>query len=565
MQEALAHNNNIYNNSNLFVTTKPTALLRPAGACYKDAAQHFAAANKEFFTCTSNPSLQTGDANFRLSAQVYCDTVNNRDIINKSGEYWLVISSTFRFIVRKNGIDYTVIASNFGTVTSGAWYQVECWHDATNDILGISVNGVINTVSHTIGVDISDTQFSPGRSSYAQYFDGRIADVIFSKDEELVSYWPMDEDGIQHDKVGTNHLQPASVPLISPTINNGGFETLGTGGSDVFANWNEFTNGTSTVNSDSSQASSGSKACRLDIDASGDAAYISALNSLIIGKKYTASWYAKASTLPATMKTDSGAGIREFSLALNYQLFSADFNATGVHFTLNRGVANGKSIYIDSVTLASTGPTLIGGNTQSIISTTAPVSKILDSTFNLHHFTQPTYANRPLYDPSGINGVPCLRFDGVDDYLISGNLPAMTAGTWMVVFQADPSKTSETHLLSINPIQLFMRANSNSICCGISPNYIIANNIPSLRGIPHVAAVTFSPGYRAWYIDGQLYSTDATTMATADNVPLSIGRLYTGGYNYQGFIGDLMIITRILSTQQITSMSYALMRKYNIA
>jgi hypothetical protein len=49
------------------------------------------------------------------------------------------------------------------------------------------------------------------------------------------------------------------------------------------------------------------------------------------------------------------------------------------------------------------------------------VTSWLDVSGNFYSYDQLTPAARPLYQPAGLNGLPALLFDGVDDFLITSN------------------------------------------------------------------------------------------------------------------------------------------------
>jgi hypothetical protein len=65
-------------------------------------------------------------------------------------------------------------------LTTGAWWFVVCTYDATNDLIGISVNGsALTTASHSGGAFDGAGNFGLGRSmgSVAYHYDGLIDEV----------------------------------------------------------------------------------------------------------------------------------------------------------------------------------------------------------------------------------------------------------------------------------------------------------------------------------------------------------------------------------------------------
>jgi hypothetical protein len=152
-------------------------------------------------------------------------------------------------------------------------------------------------------------------------------------------------------QTGTQFLQgtPDGAPIISPTVLNGGFETLGGGGADVFLNWTEGAAGTSTVNADTLSPYAGTYCCRFDIDATSDQALVSANGVATAGVLYKWTFYAKANSGTAVVQATSlgGASVTVTASYLPYTIYGV---ATGVNIGLSSTSAN-KSVYIDQVTL----------------------------------------------------------------------------------------------------------------------------------------------------------------------------------------------------------------------
>lgn len=162
----------------------------------EDASQ-FTAANSEFLS-RADASLVgldfNGNVDMYLAAWVYIDAVGaDRPIIGKwsasTGNRQYLLSyftgtTQFGFFVSNDGAaTVTNYASTFGTVPTGTWLFVQAYHDATNDLIGISVNnGAYNTAAHSTGIFNSAASFDVGRyrngSGTFLYMDGRLASCI---------------------------------------------------------------------------------------------------------------------------------------------------------------------------------------------------------------------------------------------------------------------------------------------------------------------------------------------------------------------------------------------------
>jgi hypothetical protein len=150
-----------------------------------------------------------------------------------------------------------------------------------------------------------------------------------------------------------------AIPIVSPTLNNGGFETAGTGGVDVFATWVEFSQGTSAVVRDTTQSVSGTASCRLDIDASSSIAQVSLSASLIVtGRRYRVSFWARSDVAGTIVVSDVGGGVTIATLTTSWAFYSVDFVPTStspVAMFKRGGGQTSRSIWIDDVTITQLG------------------------------------------------------------------------------------------------------------------------------------------------------------------------------------------------------------------
>lgn len=155
-------------------------------------AADFISANNEYLSHSDNASLSTGDIDFTVSAWIVPDT----DCEDRSGlvgkwyvssgrrEYLLFCDNNlFWFYVSYDG-EVTGIIEVINTeveIITNTEYFVLAWHDASNDMIGLQVNGGdIVTESNTLGVLDSTQGLEIGRY-YNNYFDGSIDEVGFWK------------------------------------------------------------------------------------------------------------------------------------------------------------------------------------------------------------------------------------------------------------------------------------------------------------------------------------------------------------------------------------------------
>ena len=157
--------------------------------------RHFAAASSEYFSHTTNASLETGDIDFTLSAWAYLDSFDgNRMIISKFTAppdfEWRVFLQPFgadnaRFTVSNTGSGSDGNVTNAsGTITTGQWYFVVAWHDSVANTINIQVNdGTVGSTSWSSGVlaaGASDLEIGSDQTG-GELMDGIIDEVGFWK------------------------------------------------------------------------------------------------------------------------------------------------------------------------------------------------------------------------------------------------------------------------------------------------------------------------------------------------------------------------------------------------
>jgi len=156
-------------------------------------AASFVAANSEYLSHTDNAPLSTGDIDFTFAYWVNLNNNNTRmTLVGKDvaggREYELNFNSTrFEFDVF-NGVDTQlgqVANNNLGLPSTGTWYFLVVWHDATANTVNIAANaGTANVAATSGAVGDGNATFNLGRRSYAgneSYLDGFLDEVGFWK------------------------------------------------------------------------------------------------------------------------------------------------------------------------------------------------------------------------------------------------------------------------------------------------------------------------------------------------------------------------------------------------
>jgi hypothetical protein len=159
----------------------------------------FELSSSQYLTVTTNSTIRMGGLNnnnhldFTIAFWVKFESLpaSEQDLVSKfetssSGREYRVIynnaTSRLTFQVAADGGSVaSATANNFGAPTTGVWYFVVAWHDATADTINISVNdGTANSTAHSTGVKGGASPLrlgAIGRASLASYLDGMLDQV----------------------------------------------------------------------------------------------------------------------------------------------------------------------------------------------------------------------------------------------------------------------------------------------------------------------------------------------------------------------------------------------------
>lgn len=122
-------------------------------------AAQFTSANQESLSRASNASLQAGDIDFTIAFWVMLDSKTHirflyakRDVTAGRSEYQVAYdhdSDRFAFSVFRATDSIVIVrANNLGAPSTGVWYHIVAWHDATANTISIAVNdGAVDTLA----------------------------------------------------------------------------------------------------------------------------------------------------------------------------------------------------------------------------------------------------------------------------------------------------------------------------------------------------------------------------------------------------------------------------------
>lgn len=146
-----------------------------------------------YLSHASNTSLQTGDITFAGACWVYVTNkssdraIHTKAIVTNSREYRVKYNSSadrFTFDVWDSSNNSgSVNADALGSPSTNTWYFLVWWHDATKDVINITVNaGTVNSTAWTTGLPAgSDNMYVGFYSGGGNYFLGNLDEFGFWK------------------------------------------------------------------------------------------------------------------------------------------------------------------------------------------------------------------------------------------------------------------------------------------------------------------------------------------------------------------------------------------------
>jgi hypothetical protein len=327
------------------------------------------------------------------------------------------------------------------------------------------------------------------------------------------------------------------VAVCNDNLNNGGFETAGGGGADVFADWLENTSGSSTLTRDTSVFETGTASCRFNLDGSGSLVGISnnGFGIIEVGSTVEYSFRAKASSGSPSVAVGTALSTETVhALTTEWATYSGSFvvSARGnVSIKRNSTTANAE-YWIDSYDVkitqanayAATWYDQSGSDNDAIQSTASSQPKVVD-------------AGSLVTDA---NGNYALDFDGTDDYFDVATISeAQPITGFVVVDMENPTGESSHDILDgtaadTNRILLDQNASTWRLFAGaalLGPTftndvdllYFLANGASSAIGLDGATPTTGNAGTNSGWASG-----------------LTIGTSISGGFMY-GSLATIII------------------------
>ena len=186
--------------------------------------------------------------------------------------------------------------------------------------------------------------------------------------------------------------------------------------------------------------------------------------------------------------------------------------------------------------------------------------------------SQSTSASQPLYIDSGINGLPALRFDGVDDVLTAGGIVSGLSDYTDVFVEERAASTSGPMMGASPGLTLGYAGDDTSVLVyhsngynDLTPYTVDAYSSPTPRIMCFTNKVTSdTSGDSDLYINGFDMGV-AGRLLQGENSSYSIGYGPVGsGVYYQGYIGEIIIFNRQLKTEERKAIESYLAKKWKV-
>jgi hypothetical protein len=261
-------------------------------------------------------------------------------------------------------------------------------------------------------------------------------------------------------------------------------------------------------------------------------------------------------------------------------------STTGLGSTNSLTIQNVRDLFSNTVVQASVQVGLypaplalwLKADTGVVADASGLVSEWDDQSGNANHATQPNGTDpMPTLIANGFNGKPTIRFDGIDDYLVSASSPSLAitgdisiyAVAQFVDFANYNSIVGKTtgnlpasydlYTVQDSGILRFYRGNG-----GNANGQVSGIGIPSL-GVPHVVYVTMNGTAVSHFLDGQTNGTGVLVTTLGDNGDSlyvgSRGDLFT---KMKGDFAEIMIFGSALADADRVAIDAYLGAKYGI-
>ena len=236
--------------------------------------------------------------------------------------------------------------------------------------------------------------------------------------------------------------------------------------------------------------------------------------------------------------------------------------------------------------IAQTGPAGVGSSTNTIIwldphamglADGASISSATDFSGNGNHFGQTSGTSQPVFDADGLNGLPVMAFDGVDDFLEGTSISNLegTDLTYFIVYE----RVNLKNQMLIDSKYASEAQKWRTYCNAPNNRLITAHYSPSIQFVRFTAGNTASfmsahitsSNSRVYELGSLQQNKNVTYTAPTTHETTYLGAIippfpeYTGNYNLDGFIAEVIVMNSSVSDLERIMIENYLGAKYGLA
>jgi hypothetical protein len=194
------------------------------------------------------------------------------------------------------------------------------------------------------------------------------------------------------------------------------------------------------------------------------------------------------------------------------------------------------------------------------------VSQWADLSGNNNHSVQPTLSRQPIYEPTGLNGLPTISQAGFPQYMILTNEIGFANTTWFWTVSCADNSAVLAHMGSEGH-----GSSTASVFSGLSEFYdgssFVDSSISVTNNVPFVHAVSFKDGQAntVSYKNGNaLTRTDGAGGAWTTNGYDLLGTRRSDLWNWNGKYSSVIAVLDNLGTPDVLAFCNYLKSRYAI-
>ena len=197
------------------------------------------------------------------------------------------------------------------------------------------------------------------------------------------------------------------------------------------------------------------------------------------------------------------------------------------------------------------------------------VQKWNDKSGNNLNATQGTSANRPIYTPNDVNGLPSLQFDGINDHLVvPQNKIELGNSTFFIVYQYDTLKQSFSFsgITGSTRFYNFYYGAGNTICFALGNNLFIGCTPSAIIGTSwHVYDIVSNGSTGYGYVDAIFRGSGTHAGVGILIANTAIATSLGAGQPMHGSVSEVLSYNRTITPTERSQVEEYLLSKYNLS